>query len=942
MTTPMTRTEQDRRAPPRPSVAGPVVVSVVVHALLLVVLLTVALTIEPGARQEQGAFDEIVLAVEADRLIEPEPVASASLPSPPLESAVETGEAVGLSDLVGATAPSALPALGGGGGGGVGALLGGRTGGASGVSFAGLRTKRAQRVVYVVDGSGAMVTSLPFVLEELVRSVDRLGGGQRFAVVLFRNRPPVKGDDPGGRYDVFAAGDGSMLEANEQSKRALRLWASRLEPRGMSNPSDGLRRALSFEPDAVFLLARSIRRSGPSAGWGVGREEILAELEEANARIAGSEARAAVIKTIQFLDEDPTGTMQAIGHAHGSWAGEDGYTLLTLSALGNLSEQEPTGADLPTADARIDRAAAMLSSLSETGHDTAAIFGIGVETERRAAVREAGKALRTADRSDALDALALFVRARSRIILAAGGDRSQLADAIAGLESINEGGGDDVPAVVTLNLATALAMRDEGDDRPRAARLLATIGDDLDPTSRAELLMTQVEVLGWEAAEELQGALAGEPFRGALGVDGALSAAGADVLAKLAEGESNPELARAALAAWAGLIRDPSLPRDATLARAAQAASGVGGEGLPPEVAYAVGRAALRGEIERDDTIELFEALSQDPAAPGWVRREALRDSGSARVARWEETGDAADAIAGARRLLRYVQVASGAADRARVLRVCLGVCERVMQADVGAERLAAVERVYVEAAEAAVRVLPKDYDRSDRWVCAYARSLLTKDAHDPAARVRALMLLDGVGAASEQAEYAAALRVHARVLNARELLQSLAEARAGGDEGAVRVTAMALLDECDRASGDAAIVGGSAADELAADRADAMVELGSTGAAALYSDLLQRNAAVPGGEARLRLGLARAVLGGGDAVGAFAQLRDLAERLNAPTADGRIRADEFWHAWTIMLELSAGRGRSVRAHAAGLAEIDPELGGRPWRSRIRSAAGLD
>ncbi|MCH7961979.1 MAG: hypothetical protein IIC49_06550, partial [Planctomycetes bacterium] len=482
----MTRTEQDRRQPPRPSVAGPVVVSVVVHALLLVVLLTVALTIEPGARQEQRAFDEIVLAVQADRLIEPEPVAS--LPSLPLASALDTGEPVGLSELVGASSLSALPTLGGGGGGGVAALLGGRRGGAGGVSFAGLRTKRAQRIVYVVDGSGAMVTSLPFVLEELVRSVERLGGGQRFAVVLFRNRPPAQGDDSGGRYDEFASDDGSMLEANEQNKRALRAWVSQLEPRGISNPSDGLRRALSLKPDAVFLLARSIRRSGPSAGWGVGREEILAELEEANAKIAGSDARPAVIKTIQFLDEDPTGTMQAIGHAHGSWTGEDGYTLLTLSELGNLSEQDPTAAILPVTDARIDRAAAVLASLSATGHDTAAIFGIGVTTERREAMREAGRALRTADRSDARDALAMFVRARSRIILAAGGDRAHLADAIAGLESIS----DDVPAVVTLNLAIALVMRDEVDDRSRAARLLETIGDDLDPTSRAELLMARV------------------------------------------------------------------------------------------------------------------------------------------------------------------------------------------------------------------------------------------------------------------------------------------------------------------------------------------------------------------------------------------------------------------------------------------------------------------
>ena len=63
---------------------------------------------------------------------------------------------------------------------------------------------------------------------------------------------------------------------------------------------------------------------------------------------------------------------------------------------------------------------------------------------------------------------------------------------------------------------------------------------------------------------------------------------------------------------------------------------------------------------------------------------------------------------------------------------------------------------------------------------------------------------------------------------------------------------------------------------------------LGRTGAEAMYDDLLARNAAVPGGTARLALGRARAMLTAGKTTEAFAALRDLAKALDKPAPDGK------------------------------------------------------
>jgi hypothetical protein len=154
--------------------------------------------------------------------------------------------------------------------------------------------------------------------------------------VLFRDRA-----DTGSRYELFVppGGDASrvtLAQANATNKAALSRWLASVRPAGKSNPLDGLRCGLAFKPDVVFLLSRSIRRSAgdPAADvgvWGRGKAETLAELDRLNARALNGQRRA-VIKAIQFLEEDPTGTMQAIGDEHGDGPGS--YSVLTLRALG--------------------------------------------------------------------------------------------------------------------------------------------------------------------------------------------------------------------------------------------------------------------------------------------------------------------------------------------------------------------------------------------------------------------------------------------------------------------------------------------------------------------------------------------------------------------------------------------------------------------------------
>lgn len=185
-------------------------------------------------------------------------------------------------------------------------------------SFAGIQGQRAQRIVYVIDGSAAMVTTMPFLKDEIARSVQRLQPPQSFAIVVFR-RPPGSGEPT---VEVF--GD-SLRDATPRNRVAASEWVQALRPAGSSVPLAGLRRGLAMHPDVIFLVTCSIPRSGRGQ-WGEGVEATLSELDRLNPADGATGRRATVIKAVQLLDEDPTGLLPAIAERHGD--GEGSYRVL--------------------------------------------------------------------------------------------------------------------------------------------------------------------------------------------------------------------------------------------------------------------------------------------------------------------------------------------------------------------------------------------------------------------------------------------------------------------------------------------------------------------------------------------------------------------------------------------------------------------------------------
>lgn len=422
-----------------------------VHLVLLIAVLAATITVA-GRERPRGPLAEIATAVGAEADAR-QPVrappdatplssggvgASADLPKPPpLESRL-TGAVFDAAVAAPASASEALaraePQV------------------ARSVSFAGVQAQAAGRIVYVVDASGSMVNSHAFVRARLIQSINRLSPTQRFTIILARTQPEAAG------VEIMPSdGRDPLVRALPSSKAAAVEWMREVVVGGRSAPLEGLERALSLEPrpDLVFLLSRGFLRTG--GAW-PGVETALGELDALNPRSRRTGQRAVVVKTLQFLDDDPTGLMQAIGEAQGDGPGS--FRVLTLDDLSATEAEDDAIPADAVSDAALARARGILAGVDGDALDV--LYGLGL-ADSRVRVGEAVRLAREAlgPRLGPGDALGASVRARIDLLEAAAsgdtGGAKSVADVLDEMFVV-EAEGD---AARRLALAGALAMAGE-------------------------------------------------------------------------------------------------------------------------------------------------------------------------------------------------------------------------------------------------------------------------------------------------------------------------------------------------------------------------------------------------------------------------------------------------------------------------------------------------
>lgn len=374
-------------------IALPPGVSLVVHALLVVLLVVVGSRLTPPAPSEKRrvVLSEIESAPaprrqpdrgENENTRTPEqsqrPAAAASAPQALERAAASMTRATPApASLPGVTEDTSSSSMSG-------------LERSSGVRFAGYRAGAAGRIVYCVDVSGATASSLTYIRERLLQSIDLLSPTQKFQVVVFRDL----GDDG---VELAPLDASPLARATRTNKNAVGEWLAAMPAMGRSNPLAGLRAALGLEPDLVLLISRAIERTGDDP-WAGGLANVRRTLDELNPMNPRTGQRPVVIKTVQLLDEDPTGIMRAIGTLHGDGGADHSVVLYEA-----LASPDTTIADTAPGSSLPIRAAAVLDRLGSSGALTRASIGAPTRSDLKEiepALRELRAVLAEGDHGD--------------------------------------------------------------------------------------------------------------------------------------------------------------------------------------------------------------------------------------------------------------------------------------------------------------------------------------------------------------------------------------------------------------------------------------------------------------------------------------------------------------------------------------------------------------
>jgi len=172
----------------------------------------------------------------------------------------------------------------------------------------------ATRLAYLIDASGSMIETMPFVILELKRSIGKLSAKQSFTIIFFRED---------GALEVPVPNVGLKRATAANKAKAIR-WidaaSGNVVPRGKSNPIKALQLALNYEPQLLVVLSDDITGDGR---YEVDQRNLLADIREHN---TGNTK----ISTIQFLYEDKLAS--AIG-LDGKPLGPEARTLYKVSDM---------------------------------------------------------------------------------------------------------------------------------------------------------------------------------------------------------------------------------------------------------------------------------------------------------------------------------------------------------------------------------------------------------------------------------------------------------------------------------------------------------------------------------------------------------------------------------------------------------------------------------
>lgn len=169
-----------------------------------------------------------------------------------------------------------------------------------------------ERIAFVIDASGSLIDTFPFVISELKRKLLELDSDHQVAIIFYA-------DDR-----VIEVPPFGLTTVTPRNKKQLIDWVDvshhNIVPRGTGDPVSAIQRALSYEPQLIYLLSDNITGRGKYA---IDQQTLLDEIRRAN-------RSQTVISTIQYIYED---ALALAPGPYGLPAGEKARTLYKIAEM---------------------------------------------------------------------------------------------------------------------------------------------------------------------------------------------------------------------------------------------------------------------------------------------------------------------------------------------------------------------------------------------------------------------------------------------------------------------------------------------------------------------------------------------------------------------------------------------------------------------------------
>ena len=175
------------------------------------------------------------------------------------------------------------------------------------------------RIVYVIDASGSLIDSFPFIMNELRMSIAEMGHARsqtgrpyEFAVVFFRDGQVVEMGGPG--TGLSRGFNPATPDRVAHALAWLSAGGSKIGPGGKTDPMPAIQQALRYDPQQVVLLSDNITGQGIHA---LDPDALIDAVLDARGR------QNIRFDTVQFLYPDPmvefgqTATLKRLADATG-------------------------------------------------------------------------------------------------------------------------------------------------------------------------------------------------------------------------------------------------------------------------------------------------------------------------------------------------------------------------------------------------------------------------------------------------------------------------------------------------------------------------------------------------------------------------------------------------------------------------------------------------